>query len=71
MHEITERWKLSKEANIHTRLTPHYIQSMIGEISKELLRAEAVLIANEIIKEQLREIHGKVGNTLTRGDSLG
>ena len=70
LHEITERWKLSKEANLHTRLTPHYIQSMIGEISKDLLRAEAVLIANEIIKEQLREIHGKVSDAVAGQDDI-
>ena len=70
LHEITERWKLSKTDAINTRLTPHYIQNMIGEISKDLVRAEAVLIADEIIKEQLRVIHGKVSSAVAGGNDL-
>lgn len=70
LHEIVERLKITKDASTHIRLHSVYIQSLLGEVSKDLIRGEAVHVAQEIIKEQLRAIHGKVSNAVAGGNDL-
>jgi predicted DNA-binding protein len=70
LHEITERWRLEADPNMQSRLSSLYIKDIIEEVSKDLIKAEAVLVANEIIKEQQRVIHGKVSNAVARTDDL-
>lgn len=70
LHEMTERWKLEADPNMQSRLSALYIKDIIDEVSKDLIKAEAVLVANEIIKDQQRAIHDKVSNAVARTDDI-
>lgn len=71
LQEIIKRRKISRTDHINKRLTPYYIESQISNVSEQLVRAEIAKVMQEVVKERLGEINGKVSDAVAGGDCMG